>query len=50
SLPVRNTDNDEGVRMMPVPGRRCPECLETRGETIWIIPGRCCWQCGTPVN
>lgn len=34
---------------MPVPGRRCPSCLE-RGQTVWVIPGKCCPQCGTPVN
>lgn len=33
----------------PVPGRRCPSCLE-RGDTVWVIPGKCCPQCGTPVN
>ncbi|EDU50812.1 predicted protein [Pyrenophora tritici-repentis Pt-1C-BFP] len=32
-----------------VPGRRCPACLE-RGDTVWVIPGKCCPQCGTPVN
>ncbi|KAA8616769.1 hypothetical protein Ptr902_11519 [Pyrenophora tritici-repentis] len=38
-----------GVRTWPVPGRRCPACLE-RGDTVWVIPGKCCPQCGTPVN
>ena len=33
----------------PVPGRRCPACLE-RGDTVWVIPGKCCPVCGTPVN
>ena len=33
----------------PVPGRRCPACLE-RGDTVWVIPGKCCPICGTPVN
>ena len=33
----------------PVPGRRCPPCLE-RGDTVWVIPGKCCAICGTPVN
>jgi hypothetical protein len=32
-----------------VPGRRCPACLE-RGDTVWVIPGKCCPVCGTPVN
>lgn len=37
-------------RLSPqVPGRRCPACLE-RGDTVWVIPGKCCPQCGTPVN
>ncbi|KAH7123725.1 hypothetical protein B0J11DRAFT_435571 [Dendryphion nanum] len=38
-----------GIVTMPVPGRRCPACLE-RGDTVWVIPGKCCPQCGTPVN
>ena len=41
--------SDEGVITNPVPGRRCPACLE-RGDTVWVIPGKCCPQCGTPVN
>jgi len=32
-----------------VPGRRCPACLE-RGDTVWVIPGKCCSQCGTRVH
>ena len=44
-------DNDDlwGEPEDPVPGRRCPSCLE-RGDTVWVIPGKCCTQCGTPVN
>ncbi|KAF2800014.1 hypothetical protein K505DRAFT_229711 [Melanomma pulvis-pyrius CBS 109.77] len=41
--------NGDGITTMPVPGRRCPACLE-RGDTVWVIPGKCCPQCGTPVN
>ncbi|OCL09025.1 hypothetical protein AOQ84DRAFT_354202 [Glonium stellatum] len=26
---------------VPVPGRRCPACLE-KGETVWVIPGKDC--------
>jgi rRNA maturation endonuclease Nob1 len=37
------------ISSVPVPGRRCPACLE-RGDTVWVIPGKCCPQCGTPVN
>jgi hypothetical protein len=33
----------------PVPGRRCPACLE-RGDSVWVIPGNSCPVCGTPVN
>ncbi|KAF1999404.1 hypothetical protein P154DRAFT_231512 [Amniculicola lignicola CBS 123094] len=39
----------EGVNTVPVPGRRCPCCLE-KGDTVWVIPGKCCPQCGTPVH
>lgn len=34
---------------LQVPGRKCPACL-AKGETVWVIPGKCCPQCGTPVN
>jgi len=34
----------------PVPGRRCPECLLERGDTVWVIPGTCCSVCGTLVT
>ncbi|KAF2808557.1 uncharacterized protein BDZ99DRAFT_464422 [Mytilinidion resinicola] len=37
------------ITTMPVPGRRCPACLE-KGETVWVIQGKCCPECGTPVN
>jgi len=33
----------------PVPGRRCPSCLE-KGDTVWVIPGKNCPVCGTPVT
>jgi hypothetical protein len=42
-------DGDGKPIQNPVPGRRCPACLE-RGDTVWVIPGKCCPQCGTPVN
>ena len=41
--------SEDGATTHPVPGRRCPNCLE-RGDTVWVIPGKCCPQCGTPVN
>ncbi|KAM0714886.1 hypothetical protein Q7P37_009351 [Cladosporium fusiforme] len=37
------------LRGVPVPGRRCPCCLQ-RGQTVWVIPGKKCPQCGTEVN
>ena len=40
SLPLQN---------MPVPGRKCPNCL-SKGDTVWVIPGKCCPECGTEVN
>jgi len=42
-------DDPYGEPSDPVPGRRCPACLE-RGQTVWVIPGKCCSNCGTPVN
>jgi len=50
---IRGDDDDDddiwGEAEEPVPGRRCPSCLG-RGDTVWVIPGKCCPQCGTPVN
>ncbi|KAK3072473.1 hypothetical protein LTR53_006725 [Teratosphaeriaceae sp. CCFEE 6253] len=40
---------DLPVRTMPVPGRRCPNCLG-KGQTVWVIPGKRCPQCQTAVN
>jgi len=34
--------------LLQVPGRRCPACL-SRGQTVWVIPGKYCPQCGTEV-
>lgn len=42
-------DDPYGEPSDPVPGKRCPACLE-RGQTVWVIPGKCCPTCGTPVN
>ena len=42
-------DNSFGEPSDPVPGRRCPACLEEE-RTVWVIPGKCCPYCGTPVN
>ncbi|EUC31241.1 hypothetical protein COCVIDRAFT_39373 [Bipolaris victoriae FI3] len=47
SIPCMN--DAEGITTMPVPGRRCPACLE-RGDTVWVVPGKNCHECGTPVN
>ena len=41
--------DDPAPADMPVPGRKCPTCL-SRGQTVWVIPGKCCPQCGTPVD
>ncbi|WPG97534.1 Hypothetical protein R9X50_00031100 [Acrodontium crateriforme] len=37
------------IRMIPVPGRRCGTCL-AKGQTVWVIPGKRCPQCGTEVQ
>ncbi|OIW30849.1 hypothetical protein CONLIGDRAFT_679603 [Coniochaeta ligniaria NRRL 30616] len=39
--------SDEGVRMLPLPGIRCPTCA-ANGQEVWVIPGRACGNCGTP--
>ncbi|KAK0250124.1 hypothetical protein B0A54_11861 [Friedmanniomyces endolithicus] len=42
-------NGDLPVRTMPVPGRRCPNCL-SKGQTVWVIPGKHCPQCQTAVS
>ncbi|KAF2172503.1 hypothetical protein M409DRAFT_17737 [Zasmidium cellare ATCC 36951] len=37
------------IRRMPVPGKRCPDCLN-RGQVVWVIPGKKCQKCGREVN
>jgi cytochrome c oxidase subunit 1 len=37
------------LQSMPIPARKCPRCLENN-STVWVIPGKSCPQCGTPVN
>ena len=49
---ITGDDSDDdiyGEPSDPVPGRRCPNCLE-KGETVWVIPGTNCPICNTPVN
>lgn len=53
SLPTPGGSGEDSSGIVPqeypVPGRRCPSCLE-RGDTVWVIPGKSCPICGTPVN
>lgn len=37
------------IQNMPVPGKKCPDCLD-KGRTVWVIPGKCCPQCCAEVN
>ncbi|KAI0172523.1 hypothetical protein GGR52DRAFT_572356 [Hypoxylon sp. FL1284] len=30
------------------PGKRCPTC-QGKGQEVWVLPGRDCPYCGTPV-
>ena len=32
---------------MPMPGVRCPRCLE-HGEVVWVLPGKHCRRCNCP--
>ena len=53
-IDLPETGNSSGIDSFgepsdPVPGRRCPSCLD-REVTVWVIPGKCCPICGTPVN
>ncbi|OJJ75731.1 hypothetical protein ASPBRDRAFT_663418 [Aspergillus brasiliensis CBS 101740] len=31
---------------MPMPGIKCPQCLN-EGTDVWVIPGKNCHKCGT---
>jgi len=46
---IEKPEIKDKTRSRPVTGRRCPACLE-RGDTVWVIPGKCCPVCGTPVS
>nr|POF12889.1 hypothetical protein CFP56_10039 [Quercus suber] len=37
------------IEEFPVPGRRCPDCFR-KGQTVWVLPGKKCSQCGTIVK
>ncbi|KAK7542867.1 uncharacterized protein J3D65DRAFT_665185 [Phyllosticta citribraziliensis] len=43
------TRSEIPIISLPVPGRKCPACL-AKGEVVWVIPGKCCPQCGTPLQ
>ncbi|PYH76696.1 hypothetical protein BO82DRAFT_295635 [Aspergillus uvarum CBS 121591] len=32
-----------------MPGARCPTCAK-QGKEVWVIPGKNCHICGTPVG
>jgi len=42
-------DGDSKPTQNPVYGRRCPSSLK-RGDTVWVIPGKFFYMCGTQVN
>ncbi|KAL2114641.1 hypothetical protein VUR80DRAFT_2621 [Thermomyces stellatus] len=43
------TPLDHVVAMGSLPGLRCPTCA-AQGKEVWVIPGRRCGYCGTPVG
>ncbi|EJT70433.1 hypothetical protein GGTG_11457 [Gaeumannomyces tritici R3-111a-1] len=49
SLPSRPSFSPpSGTQHMPgLPGVRCPTCA-SKGNEVWVIPGRACGYCGTP--
>ncbi|KAF2105214.1 hypothetical protein BDV96DRAFT_560707 [Lophiotrema nucula] len=50
SMPIPQPKQADSDKTMPVPGRRCAACLLEKGDTVWVIPGNRCPQCGTSVN
>ncbi|CAI4211043.1 unnamed protein product [Parascedosporium putredinis] len=42
-------DKGKIVMMGNIPGLRCPTCA-AEGKEVWVIPGRRCGYCGTPVG
>ena len=38
-----------GYEILPIPGIKCPKCLE-KGKTVWVIPGKNCRECGHPCD
>ncbi|PKS09408.1 hypothetical protein jhhlp_004023 [Lomentospora prolificans] len=42
-------DKGRIVMMGNIPGLRCPTCA-AQGKEVWVIPGRRCGYCGTPVG
>ncbi|KAF2099524.1 hypothetical protein NA57DRAFT_75024 [Rhizodiscina lignyota] len=34
---------------MTMPAKPCPNC-QANGETVWVVPGRCCPACNTAVS
>ena len=48
TTPISEGGNS-GIKDVTVPARRCPACYE-EGKKVWVIPGKCCPDCGTPVQ
>ena len=39
---------DDGVKSLPMPGVKCPRCLEERNDTVWVLQGKNCPKCNYP--
>ena len=37
------------LSFVKVPARKCPIC-DGNGQTVWVIPGKCCPNCGSYVG
>ena len=42
--------NEAPINKISVLRRCCSSCLENEEKTVWISHGKCCPQCGTPVD
>ena len=36
---------DLPTQCLPMPGVKCPKCLE-KGQEVWVLPGKHCYKCG----
>ncbi|RAH83658.1 hypothetical protein BO86DRAFT_308599 [Aspergillus japonicus CBS 114.51] len=48
-LTIRASRSLTSILPKQMPGARCPTCAK-QGKEVWVIPGKNCHICGTPVG